>query len=108
MPNIQFEGQSIVCEQGANLRRVLLDAGLPLYNGPMKVTNCHGFGTCGTCAVKLEGAASPPAARERLRLDLPPHKRGIAKGLRLACQCQVEGDVTVTKPNGWWGQKVNT
>ncbi len=39
---------------------------------------------------------------ERVRITLPPHDR--EKGLRLACQCKVLGDLVVTKYEGVWGQ----
>ena len=80
---------------------VLLRARLPLYNSVARALNCRGFGACGTCAVRIEGKVSEPTAVERLRLDLPPHDREA--GLRLACQCQVLGDLDVTKYAGVWG-----
>ena len=48
--------------------------------------------------------ALPPPTRpaEERRLGLPPHHRGA--GLRLACQCSVLGDLTVTKYEGLFGQ----
>ena len=55
MPNISFLGQSVECEEGSNLRRVLLDVNLPLYNGSAGAIHCRGLGTCGTCAVEIEG-----------------------------------------------------
>jgi ferredoxin len=88
---------------GANLRVVLLRARLPIYNGPARALNCRGFGTCGTCAVSVEGPVSEPTAIERWRLDLPPHR--AAAGLRLACQCTVLGDLVVTKHAGLFGQR---
>ncbi len=105
MPNINFEGNSIECSEGENLRRVLLDAKQKLYNGPMGIIHCRGFGTCGTCAVQIEGNVSEPTAVEKWRLSFPPHSDGIEKGLRLACQCRIKGDLVVKKLDGWWGQK---
>lgn len=104
MPTVRFAGQQIHCEAGANLRRVLLDAKLPLYNRPMRALNCRGFGTCGTCAVQVEGDVSAATAVERWRLGFKPHRQG--SGLRLACQCEVLGDLDVTKYPGGWGQDV--
>jgi ferredoxin len=52
--------------------------------------------------VRVEGKVSEPTAVERLRIGLPPHDREA--GLRLACQCQVLGDLEVTKYTGIWGQ----
>lgn len=102
MPTVRFAGRSVECPQGANLRAVLMRARLPLYNRAARALHCRGFGTCGTCAVRVEGPVSAPTAAERLRLRLPPH--GPGSGLRLACQVQVLGDLRVTKYEGLWGQ----
>jgi ferredoxin len=82
---------------------VLLRARVPLYNGVARALNCRGFGTCGTCAVHVEGEVSPLSSAENVRLNLPPHH--LEPGLRLACQCTVLGDVTVRKHAGIWGQR---
>jgi len=101
VPTVRFAGQTVECPLGANLRMVLLRARLPLYNSVARALNCRGFGTCGTCAVRIEGKVSELTAVERIRLDFPPHERDA--GLRLACQCQVLGDLVVTKYAGVWG-----
>ncbi len=103
MPKVSFAGETVECLEGANLRSVLLRARLPLYNGAARAIHCRGFGTCGTCAVKVEGELSEPTPVEQLRLGLPPHDR--ERGLRLACQCNVLGDIQVTKYLGLFGQK---
>ncbi len=103
MPTVHFAGRSIECPSGANLRMVLLRARLPLYNGVARAIHCRGFGTCGTCAVQLEGEASAPTSVEKLRMRVPPH--AADSGLRLACQVSVLGDLTVTKYDGLWGQR---
>jgi ferredoxin len=102
MPTIRFDGRSIECLDGANLRMVLLRARLPLYHSVARAIHCRGFGTCGTCAVRIEGLVSEPTAAEKRRLAFPPHH--IEDGLRLACQVSVRGDVRVTKYEGLWGQ----
>lgn len=104
MPTIEFEGRKVECPQGANLRMVLLRARLPLYSKVARALHCRGFGTCGTCAVRIEGPVSAPTAMERWRLERPPHDP--ERGLRLACQCSVLGDLRVTKYEGVWGQHV--
>ena len=101
---VRFAGQEIAVGRGRNLRKVLMEAGLTPHNGHAGWLNCRGFGTCGTCAVAVEGQVSAPTRRERWRLGFPPHERD--RGLRLACQCRVEGDVEVRKFDGFWGQKV--
>lgn len=103
MPTIRFAGKSIECLEGANLRMVLLRARLPLYHSVARALHCRGFGSCGTCAVRIDGPVSPPTAAEQRRLALPPHDR--ESGLRLACQVSVLGDVSVTKYEGLFGQK---
>ncbi|MEL6181385.1 MAG: 2Fe-2S iron-sulfur cluster-binding protein [Myxococcota bacterium] len=102
MPTIHYKDKTITCDVGANLRRVLLDADLSPHNGESRWFNCKGFGTCGTCAVEIDGAVSQETRLEQWRLDFPPHVR--ASGLRLACQCQVLGDLKLTKHPGFWGQ----
>ncbi len=102
MPTITAQGQTIECAVGANLRQVLLDHGVDLYNGQAKLINCHGIGTCGTCAVAIAGEVSPVNWRDRTRRSLPPHDPN--RPLRLACQTQVLGDIQVSKYDGFWGQ----
>jgi ferredoxin len=103
LPTIEFAGQTIECLEGSNLRMVLLRARLPLYTRVARAVHCRGFGTCGTCAVRIEGATSDPTAAEKRRLALPPHD--LASGLRLACQVSVLGDLRVTKHEGFFGHK---
>ena len=96
MPTIRIFNQEVSCDQGNNLRMVLLENKVDLYNGAAKVINCQGLGTCGTCAVEIEGAVSEPSAMEQLRAPL-------LKNRRLACQTSVLGDVCVKKYQGFWG-----
>jgi ferredoxin len=102
MPKVCFAGQTIECPSGANLRVVLLRARLPLYTTVARAIHCRGHGACGTCAVRVEGPVSEPTEIELRRLRLPPHRP--EGGLRLACQTNVLGDVTVTKYDGLFGQ----
>ena len=102
MPTVRFAGQTVECPNGANLRMVLIRARLPLYNSAARALNCRGRGTCGTCAVRIEGEVSEPTPTEQRRLRFPPHQP--ASGLRLACQVNVLGDLEITKHEGLWGQ----
>ena len=104
MPTVSYQGEEIECEEGAVLRDVLKEAGLSVYNGKMEQLNCRGSGSCGSCAVQVEGEVSEPARKEQARLWLPPHHPN--HDVRLACQTKVEGDVKVTKGRGLFGQHI--
>lgn len=102
MPNVHFVNWNRSVRVGAlaNLRRTALLAGVPLYNGLARATNCRGMGVCGTCRVKVEPAeaVTPPTFKERLR--------GCTGPYRLACQTRVASnasDVSVTKMRGLLG-----
>ncbi|MGI9470357.1 MAG: 2Fe-2S iron-sulfur cluster-binding protein [Rubripirellula sp.] len=103
MPIVEFQDHTFECEIGDNLRRVLMSNELPLYNGIAKAIHCRGLGTCGTCAVGIEGEVTPITKIERWRLNFPPHS--AESGLRLACQCRVQGDLVVSKSPGLWGHR---
>jgi len=102
MPTVTFEGETIECDEGDILRDVLLDAELSPHNGP-KLVSCHGLGTCGTCAVEIDEEVAEPTARERARLNFPPHSP--ERGLRLSCQIEVTDNLEVRKYDGFWGQR---
>lgn len=92
-------------QQGELLRTALLRRGVSPHNGRSTLINCRGLGTCGTCAVEIDGAVTPQSQslRERARLNFPPHGPPGNANLRLACQCTVEGDLDVRKRDGFWG-----
>ncbi|MGD1908094.1 MAG: 2Fe-2S iron-sulfur cluster-binding protein [Leptolyngbyaceae cyanobacterium] len=99
---VTFQGQTFTCAVGANLRQVILQHQRTVHNGGAQIINCRGLGTCGTCAVQIQGAVSGVNWRDRARRSLPPHDP--QRDLRLACQTQVLGDIQVTKYDGFWGQ----
>jgi ferredoxin len=105
VPTVTFRGTEIDCEEGAILREVLLGADESPHNGRSSLLNCRGHGSCGTCAVAVEGETSDPTRRERVRLATPPHDPDA--GLRLACQTRVLGDLDVSKGAGFWGQRTD-
>ena len=57
---------------------------------------CVGRGTCGKCGVQVDSSGKIPAPTEDdIRLLTPAQ---IESGIRLACRCKVESDLTVTLP----------
>lgn len=98
MGNIKFvkEDKEVIAADGANLRLKAVQNGIDLYTLFGKMTNCGGYGQCGTCIVEIvEGIEnlSPPTDVENRKLKKKP------ANYRLACQTLVNGPVSVvTKP----------
>lgn len=98
MANINFvdESKEVIAMDGANLRIKALENGIDLYKFVGKLTNCGGYGQCGTCIVEIaEGIEnlSPRTDFESKKLKRKPDN------YRLACQTIVNGDVSVkTRP----------
>ena len=55
---------------------------------------CGGAGTCGLCRVIVSSGGGETLATERSRLP----SKGIAKGVRIACQVALRGDISVAVP----------
>ncbi len=98
MANIKFikENKEVVAADGANLREKALQNRIDLYTLKGKLTNCGGYGQCGTCIVEIvEGMDN---LSERTDFEKRKLKRKPAS-YRLACQTLVNGPVSVkTKP----------
>ena len=90
------EEKEVVFALGANLRERALQNKIDIYTLKGKLTNCGGYGQCGTCVVEIvEGMEnlSPRTAFEERKLKKKPDN------YRLACQATVNGSVSVvTKP----------
>lgn len=105
MPIIKFvkENKEIDAALGANLRFKAIENKIDIYTFVGKMTQCGGYGQCGTCVVDiLEGAGnlSPRTAVEDKMLRKRP------SSCRLACQTTVNGPITVeTKPDKKAGLK---
>lgn len=117
MPIVNFvnEKKQIEVPVGSNLRTEAMKAGVKLYGGlngfgsaVNEVVNCHGFGHCGTCRVKIVKGmenAAPMGVVEKFTFKYNPLGPalfayiGNEDTMRLACRTQVMGDMTVeTKP----------
>jgi ferredoxin len=90
------ENKEAIVADGANLRLKALENGIDLYTLMGKMTNCGGYGQCGTCIVEVvEGMEnlSPRTEVEDRKLKRKP------PSYRLACQALVQGMISVnTKP----------
>ncbi len=118
MPIVNFvnEKKQIEVPKGTNLRRAALDSGVKIYDGVNgvgaavnEIVNCYGFGMCGSCRVLVTKGmenTSPMGMLEKAKFNLPvpdplPSMAYIGHEgkMRLACQCEVNGDIdVVTKP----------
>jgi ferredoxin len=98
MGNIKFvkENKEVIAADGANLRLKAMQNSIDIYTLLGKMTNCGGYGQCGTCIVEVvEGIEnlSPRTDVENKKLKKKP------ENYRLACQTLVNGPVSVvTKP----------
>jgi ferredoxin len=94
--HFEAEGKDVVVGPGANLRSQAVENRIDLYSFVGKLSNCGGYGQCGTCIVEIvEGMEnlSPQTEFEIRKLKKRPET------YRLACQTLVNGPVTVrTKP----------
>ncbi len=122
MPVVKFvkENKEIEVPSGANLRKEAVKAGVNLYQGLNgigaginKYLNCHGFGQCGMCRVKITKGmenVSPMGIVEKARFRCPVPTPVTPLGLdplpclafignedtmRLACCTEVHGDIEV-------------
>lgn len=99
MVSIKFvkENKEIDAASGANLRFKAQENNIDIYTFMGKLTQCGGYGQCGTCVVDVvEGSynLSPRTAVEDRMLKKRPST------CRLACQTTVNGPISVvTKPD---------
>ena len=99
MARIKFikENKEIEASIGSNLRFKAQENDIDLYTFMGKLTQCGGYGQCGTCVVDIiEGTEnlSPRTAVEEKMLRKRP------SSCRLACQTTVHGPISVeTKPD---------
>jgi ferredoxin len=104
MPVVNFvnEKKQLQIQEGANLRKEALKAGIPLYPGIHKYLNCRGLAQCASCRVLITKGmenASRMGFLERMRLKFSFVYIGNENTMRLACQTRVLGDMdVVTKP----------
>jgi len=97
MPKVTIRplNQTIEAERGATIMEAAWNHGL------YWPTTCGGQGVCTSCACSVEAGAEnlEPMGRSELKTLREELGEGAirSRGLRLACQARVRGDVTVTK-----------
>ena len=80
---IKQTGRRICCAEGANLLKVLLDAGVFVDNP------CNGTGICGKCRVRILGGSFSPMSETEKKLLKPEE---VQTGIRLSCMTEVHGE----------------
>jgi ferredoxin len=91
-PKSSTEPVQIRAKKGVNLRQVLTDNGINVYQSVTRWTNCKGKQLCGTCIVDIkEGAFNT----NRKSMDEESTLRENPEGYRLSCITFAYGDVTV-------------
>ncbi|TFI53779.1 hypothetical protein BLD44_012190 [Mastigocladus laminosus UU774] len=101
MPRVLAQGKTTERTGGTNLRNILLQNGIDLYNSDAKVINCRLIDSC-SLQMQVEGKFAEVNWRQEGRYSLPPHSPPINLGL--ACQTQLLGNVKLTKFDGFWAE----
>lgn len=75
MSTIKFvnENQEVVTAYGANLRLKALENRIPIYKMMAKLTNCGGYGQCGTCIVEIVEGMENLSSRTEVEKVMPLH-----------------------------------
>ncbi|KAL3764369.1 hypothetical protein ACHAWU_006007 [Discostella pseudostelligera] len=84
--------QEIEARAGCNVRKVLTDNGINVYQSLTRWTNCKGKQLCGTCIVNITDGSS---GTNRKSLDEASTLRENPDSYRLSCVTFAYGDVTV-------------
>lgn len=88
---VQNENKTVSVARGSNLRKAAIANGVQLYKGFHKILNCHGAGRCSSCAIEVVSGQENLSARTTVE----EKKFKSSPNTRLACQTQIEGDVTI-------------
>lgn len=92
MPNVTFQntGQTASIDDGGLLRELVHGEGWPIPFG------CEN-GICGTCLITISSGKENVSAIEEMEAQTL-EAMGMDEGEhRLACQCKVNGDVTIAQ-----------
>jgi ferredoxin len=86
------ETKLLTAPAGANVRQLLVDNGINVYQSVTRWTNCKGKQLCGTCIVNVKGGAMNT---NRKSMDEGSTLRENPDSYRLSCVTFAYGDVTV-------------
>ena len=84
--------RTIDAKKGCNMRQILTDNGINVYQSVTRWTNCKGKQLCGTCIVNI---ANGGGSTNRKSLDEASTLRENPESYRLSCVTFAYGDVTV-------------
>mmetsp|Transcript_3484 Transcript_3484/g.5343 ORF Transcript_3484/g.5343 Transcript_3484/m.5343 type:complete len:303 (+) Transcript_3484:131-1039(+) len=84
--------RKIVAPVGCNVRQVLTDNGINVYQSVTRWTNCKGKQLCGTCIVNI---ADGSISTNRKSMDEGSTLRENPESYRLSCVTFAYGDVTI-------------
>lgn len=87
--SISPQEKTIYADEGERLSDILESAGMGLN------TLCGNGGRCGKCFVKIENGIPPRITSQEL--EKIPHEE-LTRGIRLACQVKVQGDMDISIP----------
>ncbi|CAM9851866.1 unnamed protein product [Sphacelaria rigidula] len=87
-PDVTLEGPA-----GTNLRNILVDNGINVYQSVSRWTNCKGKQLCGTCIVDIKEGMDNTTTQS---LDERNTLRENPESYRLSCVTDMYGDVTVS------------
>lgn len=91
MPLIRIPqlNKTIEAPKNSNLMKTLLEANIAV------ASSCGGDGICGKCKMQVEGDAKNISIESEEEKFLKS-KLSMDPKLRVSCQCEVLGDITVT------------
>lgn len=104
MPKLTFknikdkEKKTTEVPKGINLRAAMINHGVDVHPGLATRLNCGGRGHCGTCRVHIPKGfdnCSPMELKEKLRISFSWFGIGNEEVVRLSCQTNVMGDMTI-------------
>lgn len=88
MPKVTFNGETVEVEEGADLKEVARENGWPIMFA------CED-GVCGTCIVNTTAGMENLSKVEEVEEETLNAMGMDREKQRLACQCKVNGDVTL-------------